>query len=47
MVLSNQELISINGGASYKNIGIGIILSALGSFIVGIIDGYLRPLKCN
>ena len=47
MALNNQELINIKGGAAYKNIGIGIILSALGSFIVGIIDGYLRPLKSN
>ena len=47
MVLNNQELLAVRGGASYKKIGLGIILSALGSFIVGIIDGYLRPLKCN
>ena len=47
MVLDDEELMNTIGGASYKSIGIGIILSALGSFIVGIIDGYLRPLKCN
>ena len=47
MVLSNEECMSINGGASYKKVGIGIIIGALGSFIVGIIDGFLRPLKCN
>ena len=47
MVLNNRELMNIRGGASYKKIGFGIIISALGSFIVGIIDGYLRPLKCN
>ena len=47
MVLNDEESVNIIGGASYKGIGIGIILGALGSFIVGIIDGYLRPLKCN
>lgn len=47
MVLENRELISIVGGASTKKIGIGIIIAALGSFIIGIIDGFLRPLACN
>lgn len=47
MVLKNEELMKINGGASSKNVGIGIIFAALGSFIVGIIDGFLRPLACN
>ena len=47
MVLSDQETLMISGGGTGKNISLGIILTALGSFIVGIIDGYLRPLKCN
>lgn len=47
MVLENNELMNIIGGATSKKIGIGIILAALGSFIVGIIDGFLRPLACN
>lgn len=47
MVLKNNELITVVGGASSKKIGIGIIFAALGSFIVGIIDGFLRPLACN
>ena len=47
MVLSNEKLIKITGGATVKNVGIGIIIAALGSFIVGLIDGFLRPLKCN
>ena len=46
MVLKTEELKGIVGGSAGK-IGIGLILAALGSFIVGIIDGYLRPLKCN
>lgn len=47
MVLENNELVTVIGGATSKKIGIGIILAALGSFIVGIIDGFLRPLACN
>lgn len=47
MVLNDNETLMITGGAAGKSIGIGIILTALGSFIVGIIDGFLRPLKCN
>ena len=47
MVLKTEELKCIIGGAAAKRIGIGIILSAVGSIIVGIIDGFLRPLKCN
>lgn len=47
MVLENNDLMNIIGGATSKKIGIGIILAALGSFIVGIIDGFLRPLACN
>ena len=47
MVLETDSLKSIVGGSSVKNIGVGIIIAALGSFIVGLIDGFLRPLKCN
>ena len=47
MVIENEKLLSIVGGASGKKIGIGVIIVALGSFIVGVIDGFLRPLACN
>lgn len=46
-MLENNELMNIVGGATTKKIGLGVILVALGSFIVGIIDGFLRPLACN
>lgn len=45
MELSNQELNNIVGGA--KRITFGIIAGGLITLIIGIIDGYLRPLKCN
>lgn len=47
MVLKKDELMKIQGGASGKGVGIGIIFAALGSFIIGLIDGFLRPLACN
>ena len=47
MVLEEETLIKTIGGATAKNVGIGIIIAALGSFLVGLIDGFLRPLKCN
>ena len=46
-MLENNELMNIVGGATTKKFGLGVILVALGSFIVGIIDGFLRPLACN
>ena len=47
MVLNDEKLMMISGGRTTKNIGIGVLIAALGSFIVGLIDGFLRPLKCN
>lgn len=43
MLLTNNELVNISGGG-YKWC---VILGAAMSFIIGIIDGYIRPLKCN
>ena len=45
MELSNQELYEITGGA--KKVSIGLLIGGLVTIIIGIIDGYLRPLKCN
>ena len=44
MVLDEKELIKIEGGAKYSFL---IAIGAIGTFIAGIIDGILRPLKCN
>lgn len=41
-MISKTELLEVKGGFG-KWIGIGAILT----FIVGLVDGYLRPLKCN
>jgi len=45
MLLSEYELKNINGGA-FK-FGIGALIGAGISFIIGLIDGYMRPLSCN
>ena len=45
MKLSNKELMAINGGGF--NIGFFLGVSSVISFIIGVVDGYLRPLKCN
>ena len=42
--LDNKELMTINGGFS---IGLGIAIGAGITFLLGVIDGFVRPLKCN
>lgn len=44
MILKENDLIKIQGGAKYSFL---IALGAIGVFIAGVIDGILRPLKCN
>lgn len=41
--LSKQELRQIKGGG----IGLGIAIVAGVIFIIGVIDGYVRPLRCH
>ena len=44
MILKETELEQIQGGASR---GLLIAIGAIGVFIAGVVDGILRPLKCN
>lgn len=44
-MLSNNELCEINAGAAKWSIG--LVVGAVVSFIVGVIDGFVRPLGCN
>ncbi len=44
-MLEKDELLLIKGGAADWVI-IGII-GTLITFVVGVVDGYLRPLKCE
>lgn len=41
--INNNELKQIKGGG----VGLGIAIVAGIVFIIGVIDGYIRPLKCN
>ena len=42
--LNDKELMAINGGFSF---GLGIAIGAGITFLLGVIDGYVRPLRCN
>ena len=43
--LTNDELRHIRGGAI--SFGAGLLIGAGIVFLIGVIDGYIRPLKCN
>ena len=43
--INEQELMHIEGGGIGK--GILIAIGAIGIFLIGVVDGFLRPLKCN
>ena len=43
--MSKEELLEIKGGVSKGLIigGVGILIT----FLIGLFDGYMRPLSCN
>ncbi len=44
-MIKENELINVKGGAiSWTAVGIG---GAIISFLIGLIDGYTRPLRCR
>ncbi len=44
-MLTEEEMFNIDGGKiSWQLVG---IVGTIITFIAGIVDGYLRPLKCN
>jgi hypothetical protein len=43
--ITNEELKQLTGGGISVWGGIGI--GALITFLVGVVDGFVRPLKCN
>lgn len=45
MALQDEELMSLTGGAI--KYGLWTVIGGVITFIIGIIDGYLRPLSCN
>lgn len=44
-MIVQSELLEIKGGAAKWVIGLGI--GSVITFIIGVIDGYLRPISCN
>lgn len=42
--LEERELKELKGGAG---VGTYLLIGGLVVFIIGVIDGYVRPLKCN
>lgn len=43
--LNNKELMNIKGGGI--SFATGLLIGAGIIFLIGVIDGYVRPLKCN
>lgn len=43
--MNKQELLDINGGGI--SFSFGLLIAAGITFIIGVIDGYIRPLKCR
>ena len=45
-VLESNELMRINGGGGvFLQVAAGF--AAVGIFLIGVLDGFLRPLACN
>lgn len=45
IMLKKEELLRIRGGG--LSVGIWTLIGAGVVFLIGVIDGYVRPLKCN
>lgn len=43
--LKKEELMEVQGGGI--SLGTGLIIVAGVAFLIGIIDGIVRPLRCN
>ena len=41
--LDKKELMEVHGGG----LGLGLLIAAGVLFLIGVIDGYTRPLKCH
>lgn len=43
--INDNELKTIQGGGFSWGIAVGIVAAV--TFIVGVVDGYINPIKCN
>ena len=44
-IVSDEELSKIEGGA--LTLGAILAIGGIATFLIGVVDGYVRPLKCN
>ena len=44
-MINKEELLMIKGGKISGTTG--VIISAIVSFLIGVVDGYMRPLGCH
>ena len=44
-MISNEQLKNIEGGGI--SIGTGLFFGGVITFIIGLVDGYVRPLACR
>ncbi len=45
-MLTDNELLTVIGGSA-SGFSLGAIIGGIATFIIGVVDGFLRPLKCN
>lgn len=45
--LTNNELYEISGGGIKIGMGTYLLIGGIGSFIIGFVNGLLRPLTCS
>jgi len=43
--INDKELEQIEGGGISWGIALGIVAAV--TFVVGVVDGYINPIKCN
>lgn len=43
--INKKEMMSINGGR--VNLGFWALIGSGVVFLIGLVDGFVRPLKCN
>jgi lactobin A/cerein 7B family class IIb bacteriocin len=44
-IISDKELKIINGGAI--SFGTALIIGGIVTFLIGVLDGFVRPLRCR
>lgn len=45
--LTRQELSKVEGGGAGTAFALGCLFAGIIIFAIGVMDGYMRPLKCN